>query len=110
MRLIAGYTGRRWHHFFSASLNGITKTRRGAVRETSTVMDDGWKRVWAEMTDSELEDRLFTYLWLALNTINPHADRVPNSFRKRNGAENLKVERARIRAEATPIAKSRVRS
>jgi hypothetical protein len=73
-------------------------------------MDDGWKRVWAEMTDSELEDRLFTYLWLALNTINPHADRVPNSFRKRNGAENLKVERARIRAEATPIAKSRVRS
>ena len=36
------------------------------MRETSTVIDDGgWKQVWAEMTDSELEDRLFTYLWLA---------------------------------------------
>jgi hypothetical protein len=31
------------------------------------MVDDGcWKRVWAEMTDSELEDRLFTYLWLSL--------------------------------------------
>ena len=39
------------------------------------MVDDGWKRVWAEMTDSELEDRLFTYLWLSLHTINPHAGR-----------------------------------
>ena len=80
------------------------------MRETVRMVDDGWRQVWEEMTDAELEDRLFTYPWLAHNTINPHADRVPNSFRKRNGAENLKVERARIRAEATPIAKSRVRS
>ena len=32
--------------------------------------------VWAEMTDSELEDRLFTYLWLSLHTPNAHACRV----------------------------------
>jgi len=46
------------------------------MREISKVLDDGWKRVWAEMTDAELEDRLFTYLWLARKTINPHANRV----------------------------------
>jgi hypothetical protein len=33
------------------------------------MVDDGcWKQVWAEMADAELEDRLFMYLWLALNT------------------------------------------
>ena len=46
------------------------------MRETSTVMDDGWKQVWAEMTDAELEDRLFTYLWLSLHTPHAHAGRV----------------------------------
>ena len=45
------------------------------MRETSTVMDDGWKQVWAEMTDTELEDHLFTYLWLAIRTPNAHAPR-----------------------------------
>jgi hypothetical protein len=39
---------------------------------SGTVLDDGRKRVWAEMTDAELEDRLFTYLWLALHTPNVH--------------------------------------
>jgi hypothetical protein len=47
------------------------------VRETSTVIDDAcWKKVWAEMTDSELEDRLFMYLWLSLHTTNKHASQV----------------------------------
>ena len=37
------------------------------MRETSTVIDDGCcKQVCAEMTDAELEDRLFTHLWLSL--------------------------------------------
>jgi hypothetical protein len=41
------------------------------------VIDDGgWKRFWAEMTDSELEDWLFTYFWLSLHTPNTHAGRV----------------------------------
>jgi len=29
--------------------------------------DDGWPRVWAEMNDEELRDRLCDYLWLAAN-------------------------------------------
>ena len=37
---------------------------------------DGWKQVWAAMTDAELEDRLFTYRWLSLHTPNAHASRV----------------------------------
>jgi hypothetical protein len=39
-------------------------------------MDDGWRRVWAEMTDAELEDNLCTYLWLSLRTPNALARRV----------------------------------
>jgi hypothetical protein len=27
---------------------------------------EGWASVWSGMTDEELEDGLFTYLWLAL--------------------------------------------
>jgi len=46
------------------------------MRETVCMVDDdGWQQVWAEMTDSGLEDHLFTYLWLSLHTINPHAGR-----------------------------------
>jgi hypothetical protein len=76
------------------------------VRETSTVIDDGcWKRVWAEMTDSELEDRLFTYLWLSLHTPNAHAGRVAQLIEEaeRRGQAGM-VERARVKAETTPVA------
>ena len=71
------------------------------------MVDDGWKRVWAEMTDSELEDRLFTYLWLARNTINPHADRIAQIIQEaeRRGQVGI-AERARVRAETTPVAKA----
>ena len=77
------------------------------MRETSTVMDDGWKQVWAEMTDSELEDRLFTYLWLSLHTPNAHAGRVAQLIQEaeRRGQVGM-VERARVRAERTPVAKA----
>jgi hypothetical protein len=69
-------------------------------------MDDGWKQVWAEMTDAELEDHLFTYLWLSLHTINPHAGRVARLIQEaeRRGKPEI-VERARMKAEATPVAK-----
>ena len=76
------------------------------MRETSTVIDDGcWKQVWAEMTDSELEDRLFTYLWLSLHTPNAHAGRVTQLVEeaKRRGQAGM-VERASVKAETTPIA------
>jgi hypothetical protein len=76
------------------------------VRETSTVIDDGcWKQVWAEMTDSELEDRLFTYLWLSFHTPNSHADRVAQLIAEAERRDQAgMVERARVKAETTPIA------
>jgi hypothetical protein len=71
-------------------------------------MDDGWRRVWAEMTDFELEDHLFTYLWLSLHTPNKHAGRVTQLIEEaeRRGQAGM-VERARVRAETTPIARLR---
>jgi len=61
-----------------------------AVRETTTVIDDGcWKQVWAEMTDSELGDRLFTYLWSRSTPRTRTPAGWPNSWRKRNGAARL---------------------
>ena len=67
------------------------------------MVDDGWRQVWEEMTDAELEDRLFTYPWLAHNTINPHADRVAQLIQEaeRRGKPEM-VDRARVRAETTP--------
>lgn len=63
------------------------------------MLDDGWKRVWAEITDAELEDRLFTYLWLARNTINPHANRLAQLIEEaeRRGKPDM-VERVRAKA------------
>ena len=57
------------------------------------------------MTDSELEDRLFTYLWLSLHTPNAHAGRVAQLIEEaeRWGQAGM-VERARVNAETTPIA------
>jgi hypothetical protein len=72
------------------------------------VMDDAcWKQVWAEMTDSELEDRLFTYFWLSLHTPSAHAGRVAQLIQEaeRRGQAGM-VARARVRAEATPVAKA----
>jgi len=40
------------------------------------MIDDERIRVWGAMTDEELEARLFTYQWLALNTPNSHAIRL----------------------------------
>jgi hypothetical protein len=65
------------------------------------------KQVRAEMTDSELENRLFTYLWLSLHTPNAHAGRVAQLIdeAERRGQAEM-VERARVRAQTTPIAKA----
>jgi hypothetical protein len=72
------------------------------------MIDDGcWKQVWAEMTDSELEDRLFTYLWLSLHTPNAHAGRVAQLIQEveRRGQAGM-VKRARMKAETTPVARA----
>jgi hypothetical protein len=67
--------------------------------------DDCWKQVWAEMTNAELEDRLFTYRWLSLHTPNAHAGRVAQLIEEaeRRGHAWM-VERARVKAETTPVA------
>jgi hypothetical protein len=59
-------------------------------------MRELWKQVWAEMTDSELADRLFTYLWLSLHTPNAHASRIAQLIQEaeRRG-QVVMVERAR---------------
>ena len=38
--------------------------------------DDGWPKVWAEMSDEELRDRLRHYLFLAANSPLQHAKRI----------------------------------
>jgi hypothetical protein len=49
---------------FGSGRQGDSPVHGAWVRETSTVIDDAcWKQVWAEMTDSELEDAS-TYLVL----------------------------------------------
>jgi hypothetical protein len=60
------------------------------------VIDDGgWKQVWPETTDSELEDWLFTYLWLSIHTPKAHAGRVAQLIEEaeRRGPAGM-VERA----------------
>jgi hypothetical protein len=67
------------------------------------MMNDEWCRVWAQMTDEELEDRLFTYFWLALKTPNSHSNRLLEIVdeAERRGPAAM-VERARLRAVNTP--------
>jgi hypothetical protein len=68
--------------------------------------DEGWASVWSAMTDEELEDRLFTYLWLSLHTPNAHAHRVAQLIREAEcrGHPEM-VDRARAKAATTPVAK-----
>ena len=72
------------------------------------MIDDGcWRHVWAEMTDSELEDRLFTYLWLSLHTPNAHASRVAQLIQEAERRRQIgMVKRARLRAETKPTTKA----
>jgi hypothetical protein len=39
-------------------------------------MDDGWPKVWAEMSDEELRDRLRHYMFLAANSPLKHEKRI----------------------------------
>ena len=63
------------------------------------MIDADWRRVWAEMTDKELEGRLFTYYWLAMDTPNSHGDRLRQlaDEAERRGQAAM-VERAKLRA------------
>jgi len=44
--------------------------------ESKWTSDDGWPKVWAEMSDEELRDRLRHYLFLAANSPLQHAKRM----------------------------------
>jgi hypothetical protein len=69
--------------------------------EEQQMIDDDWRRVWAEMTDEELEARLSTYHWLAMTTPNSHAGRLRQlaDEAERRGQAAM-VERAKLRAQA----------
>ena len=60
------------------------------------------------MTDAELEGHLFTYLRLSLHTLNKHASRVAQLIQEaeQRGKPEM-VEKACMKAEATPVAKTR---
>ena len=38
--------------------------------------DDGWPKIWAEISDEELRDRLRHYLFLAANSPLKHEKRI----------------------------------
>jgi hypothetical protein len=65
------------------------------------------KQAWAEMTDSELEDRLFTYLFFGsrstLQTLTPGRVAQLIDEAERRGQHGM-LERARAKAETTPAA------
>ena len=67
------------------------------------MMDDEWRRVWAQMTEEELENRLFTYFWLAMKTPNPQSGRLRELVdeAERRGQAAM-VERAKLRAANIP--------
>ena len=46
--------------------------------------DDGWPKVWAEMSDEELRDRLRHYLFLAANSPLKHEKRIAQLVAKAN--------------------------
>jgi hypothetical protein len=67
------------------------------------MLDDEWRRVWAQMTDEDLEDRLFTYFRRAMNTPNSHSNRLRDLVdeAERRGHAAM-VKRARLRAANIP--------
>jgi hypothetical protein len=62
-----------------------------------------WQSVLAQMTDEELEDELFRYFLLAINTPNSHSNRLRDLVdeAERRGLTAM-VQRARLRAANTP--------
>jgi hypothetical protein len=55
----------------------VTETEGTANGKITTwTHDDGWPKVWAEMSDDELRNRLRHYLFLAANSPPKHAKRI----------------------------------
>jgi hypothetical protein len=69
------------------------------------MMDDEWRRVWAQMTDKDLEDRLFTYFWLAMKTPNSQGNRFRELVDEaETRGQAAMVERVKLRAANIPAA------
>jgi hypothetical protein len=69
------------------------------------MMDDEWRRVWAQMTDEELLERLFTYFWLAVKTSDSQSNRLRElSMKPKDAAKAAMVERAKLRVANIPAA------
>jgi hypothetical protein len=77
----------------------LNEGRKMMDDERRRVWDDEWRRVLAQVTNEELEDRLFTYFWLAMKTPNSHINRLRELVdeAERRGQAAM-VERAKLRA------------
>ena len=93
IRLAPANTGAEWVKSFDSMRHG-SSTQLGAQ-----MMDDEWRRLSAEMTNEELEYRLFTYFWLAMKTPNSQSNRLRELVdeAERRGQAAM-VERAKLRA------------
>jgi hypothetical protein len=69
------------------------------------MLDGAWRRVWAQMTDEDLEDRLFTYFRRAMNTPNSHSHGLRELVdeAERRGLAAM-AERVKLRAANIPAA------
>lgn len=63
--------------------------------------DDSWREVWRSRTDSELEETLSQYLWLAANSPNHHQSRIRQLIEEaeRRGKPEI-IDRAKKKAGA----------
>jgi hypothetical protein len=85
-------------------VKGLNSVRQGSSTQSGAqMMDDEWRRVWAQMTDEDLEDRLFMYFWLAMNTPNSQSNRLRELVdeAERRGQAAM-MERAKLRAADMP--------
>jgi hypothetical protein len=92
--------------------DGMMREVVGTVGATTVAPEDtlsrrrsgaAFWRAGAVFQAGNVEDRLFTYLWLSLHTPNKHAGRVAQLIEEaeRRGQAAM-VERARVKAETTP--------
>jgi hypothetical protein len=68
---LSGFGGRR-----ERSLENPKAKHDSSSHSGEQMMVDSWRSVLAQMTDEDLEDRLFTYFWRAMKTPNSHSYRL----------------------------------
>jgi hypothetical protein len=82
----------------------VSRRRCALGEDEQQMIHDEWRRIWAAMTDRELEESLFTYYWLAMTTPNSHSGRLRQlADEAETRGQAAMVERARLRT-ATAMA------